>query len=81
MNRQYIVRQILYNWTRTLHIDEQSGESFITSEDIDRLNDELISIIESQRISLLLNRIFEQIRSLKVKITGIKISANLFHPL
>lgn len=81
MKRQFMIRQILYNWTRTLQIEEQSGESFITSEDIDRLNNELISIIEPPRISLLLNRIFEQIRNLKVRITGIKISANLFHPL
>ncbi|MBI5021789.1 MAG: hypothetical protein HZB59_10145 [Ignavibacteriales bacterium] len=81
MNRQYIIRQILYNWTRTLQIEEQSGESFITSEDIDRLNDELISIVEPPRISLLVNSVLERIRNLKARITGIKISANLFHPL
>lgn len=81
MKHQYIVRQILYNWTRTLPIDEQSGESFVSTEDIDRLSDELISVVKPLRRSFLTHHIYEYLRNLNSKITRNKILANLFCPL
>jgi len=81
LERRHILRQMLHNWTQTLQIDEQSGESFITTEDIDRLNHELISVIEPSRISVFAHYISGQIRNLKVRIARVSISANLFHPL
>jgi len=73
MECQEIVRQILCNWAQTLQIDGQSGESFLTSEDIDRLNIVLISIIKPSRIGVLTYSAFEQLRNLKAGFTKIKI--------
>ena len=45
MKLKQIIKQIVYNWTLTLPIDGQSGESIVTARDIDRLYTELISAI------------------------------------
>ena len=43
MKPQTAIREILYRWSRSLPVDEQSGESIVTVEEIERLNHELIS--------------------------------------
>ena len=45
MNYKYQIRQIIYNWTLTLPLDDLSGESIVTTVDRERLYLELISSV------------------------------------
>jgi hypothetical protein len=38
MNYNQAIHQILHNWVCTLSIDEQSGESIVTTEDVNHLH-------------------------------------------
>ena len=46
MEQNHMIRQILNSWVYALPIDEQSGESIVTTGEIDRLVDELTTRLE-----------------------------------
>jgi len=86
MKPNYEIQQILYNWVRTLPIDDLTGESIVTHEHIDHLGLELSETIhdlgESRHNWRMLSRfITTHLRSNIVKLKERQVSRNLLHPL
>lgn len=85
MKHQYLIQQILYNWKLTLPIEDQTGESIVTTDDINRLNQELISIFDGVTpfhwIIKMIRAIKKYFNVLLTKILQRKTSANLLRPL
>jgi len=86
MKHQYEIQQILYNWVRTLSIDDATGESIVTQSDVDRLHDELAetmneAVKNSQRRGLLSKLMTTHLRSITSKFHRRNVSTNLVIPL
>ena len=86
MEQNQVIRQILYNWVRVLPIDEFSGESIVTAEDVERLNQELSEHLESntenRHIKWLLSKFFRiHLRNFRTRFPRQGVSLNLFNPL